>query len=448
MKSFKRKDNLKEAGITLVALVVTIIILLILAGVAISLALGNNGIIGRAQYASNTWANATKDEKIAMAGAENDIDILTEGFTNKESNSTEINHEVYDQLEIGSYIYYRPSGEYNWQAKYYASDSSYADKKLATGDRYSTLLEDENFDDDLIDMTVSVWRVFSKDDSTGEIKVIPAEMNTNYIPLVGAQGYNNGVKLLNDACSDLFKDTSKGITARSIKIEDLKDVMSEEALNKAQYSPYNSVEEVELYSGQYGHEPAYGTTWNTEQEGDRNSEGAFIYGYKYPVIYGQEAGRKINGIYTVDGLKQSEQNVFIEKNEGTSATNSIGLITTASNIQPKQTRQNLDIGSPYEGLEDYSPWSAMLEGCNIWSGIWVATRVVHLDDSGDRANFGLADLWQGDNSNAYAGTRNLIDSVGYEAYNDGGSQILPIVSMDSNLISLDQEAEIHYIANY
>ena len=74
--------------------------------------------------------------------------------------------------------------------------------------------------------------------------------------------------------------------------------------------------------------------------------------------------------------------------------------------------------------------------------------MVHLDDSGDRANFGLADLWQGDNSNAYAGTRNLIDSVGYEAYNDGGSQILPIVSMDSNLISLDQEAEIHYIANY
>ena len=36
-----------EKAITLVALVVTIIVLLILAGVAISLSIGNNGIISR-----------------------------------------------------------------------------------------------------------------------------------------------------------------------------------------------------------------------------------------------------------------------------------------------------------------------------------------------------------------------------------------------------------------
>ena len=44
----------EERGITLVALVVTIIVLLILAGVTITLALGSNGVIGRAQEASNT----------------------------------------------------------------------------------------------------------------------------------------------------------------------------------------------------------------------------------------------------------------------------------------------------------------------------------------------------------------------------------------------------------
>ena len=38
-------------GITLIALVVTIIVLLILAGVAISLTIGQNGIITRAQTA-------------------------------------------------------------------------------------------------------------------------------------------------------------------------------------------------------------------------------------------------------------------------------------------------------------------------------------------------------------------------------------------------------------
>ena len=43
----------KEKGITLVALVVTIIILLILAGVALTIALSNNGLF---QYARNSAA--------------------------------------------------------------------------------------------------------------------------------------------------------------------------------------------------------------------------------------------------------------------------------------------------------------------------------------------------------------------------------------------------------
>ena len=40
-------------GITLVALVVTIVVLLILAGVSINLVLGDNGIVKRAQEAKN-----------------------------------------------------------------------------------------------------------------------------------------------------------------------------------------------------------------------------------------------------------------------------------------------------------------------------------------------------------------------------------------------------------
>ena len=52
MKNTKRKNRktkLQEKGITLVALVVTIIVLLILAGIALSLVLGNNGILGKAK---------------------------------------------------------------------------------------------------------------------------------------------------------------------------------------------------------------------------------------------------------------------------------------------------------------------------------------------------------------------------------------------------------------
>ena len=63
----------EERGITLVALVVTIIVLLILAGVTITLALSNNGVITRAQEASNTWQNATKNEQAAMVQGENTV---------------------------------------------------------------------------------------------------------------------------------------------------------------------------------------------------------------------------------------------------------------------------------------------------------------------------------------------------------------------------------------
>ena len=47
-----------QKGITLVALVVTIIVLIILAGISISLILGDNGIITKAKEARNAQANA------------------------------------------------------------------------------------------------------------------------------------------------------------------------------------------------------------------------------------------------------------------------------------------------------------------------------------------------------------------------------------------------------
>ena len=56
----------KEKGITLVALVVTIIVLLILAGVAISLTIGQNGIFTRAQNATERWDKASTNEAEQM----------------------------------------------------------------------------------------------------------------------------------------------------------------------------------------------------------------------------------------------------------------------------------------------------------------------------------------------------------------------------------------------
>ena len=53
-------------GITLVALVVTIVVLLILAGVSINLVLGDNGIIAKAKEAQRKSAEATQNDLIGM----------------------------------------------------------------------------------------------------------------------------------------------------------------------------------------------------------------------------------------------------------------------------------------------------------------------------------------------------------------------------------------------
>jgi len=59
-------------GITLIALVITIIVLLILAGVTINMVLGDDGIIGRAQGASEAQKTATVKEEIELWKANNE----------------------------------------------------------------------------------------------------------------------------------------------------------------------------------------------------------------------------------------------------------------------------------------------------------------------------------------------------------------------------------------
>ncbi len=59
----KEIKNKQEKGITLIALVVTIVVLLILAGVSLSLVLNNNGVISRAKEAKNRYAEAQTNEE-------------------------------------------------------------------------------------------------------------------------------------------------------------------------------------------------------------------------------------------------------------------------------------------------------------------------------------------------------------------------------------------------
>ena len=67
MKEKNVRVKITEKGITLIALVITIIVLLILAGVSIAMLTGENGILTQAQSAKEKSSVAEEKEKIALA---------------------------------------------------------------------------------------------------------------------------------------------------------------------------------------------------------------------------------------------------------------------------------------------------------------------------------------------------------------------------------------------
>lgn len=68
----------KNEGITLIALVITIIILLILAGVSIGIIMGENGLLGQAQKAVKSYDTASEKETLS-------ISVLNYNITNNET---------------------------------------------------------------------------------------------------------------------------------------------------------------------------------------------------------------------------------------------------------------------------------------------------------------------------------------------------------------------------
>ena len=87
MNKQKQQKN-KQRGITLIALVVTIIVLIILAGVSINMLIGDNGIITQSQTAKSKTEIKGEEEKIRLAI--NTAQIENNGNSNIEKDDLEI----------------------------------------------------------------------------------------------------------------------------------------------------------------------------------------------------------------------------------------------------------------------------------------------------------------------------------------------------------------------
>ena len=225
------KGKLKQTkGITLIALIITIIVLLILAVVSIRLVI-NNGILGKAEYATQKYTEeeATEQEKLLKAEYE---------MAKYEGKATGTYEEyVLDKmygLKIGDYVNYDPTKDENGNAvavqsyTSYSTDDASSEKNEGRSSGYSS---NQVFN---LSSYTGGWRVLGIEN--GKIQLISEEFigpdeggytnstyNRTYYYLKGQKGYTDGPGELN-AIAGMYGQGKGATGARSVTVEDINKI--------------------------------------------------------------------------------------------------------------------------------------------------------------------------------------------------------------------------------
>ena len=89
---------MKHEGITLIALVVTIVVLLILAGISIGVVFDDNGIIKKAQEAANKTEESLMNEQEDLNSLLNEMNSVIDGSGGDEGGGETITGEINEQI--------------------------------------------------------------------------------------------------------------------------------------------------------------------------------------------------------------------------------------------------------------------------------------------------------------------------------------------------------------
>lgn len=278
-------------------------------------------------------------------------------------------------LKVGDNVTYKNDSTYSWN-KYYAGQVTSGSE---TDDTNLQTFSSKNNDS----FAINNWKVFSINENLGTAQLVSAIPSSAYITLGNdtdvngaANGYNNSVRLLNEICQQLYGNESKNITARSINLSDIENVIKEDSLKNSrdEYTNDSSVK------------------YNTQilsNNGDTslNEKGAYITNKNYPQIYAAEANNVIDEVITKAGLKNDGQGDWKK-----------GIVTSATSIHPYQTfwtarldkshfkymngttgntYYNLLIGDELKNLDSY----------------WLATRTINLNSN--YASFNVATVQNG-----------------------------------------------------
>ena len=443
MQKLKRRTSLGEKAITLIALVVTIVILLILAGVTITMTLGQNGLFTRAREGAAAYNESEVRDDLSMLITQYTWDKAAEktdkslGDYLKENGATSVKANANGktlEVEYKGYVFTvnKDSGEIIGVSKSDSSDSpttptimpqvgeivSYTPDTPSTGYDLSTAKSGYS-SAQTIDSTYdpTTWKIMEVDESGNITKLLGIGSKSVYFQ--GSKGYNNGVYLLNDICKTRYGNASLGATARSLTIEDIESRMN--ATGIAARNAYKSGT------------TQYGTT--------RKYTGNYT---KYPALYEQEK---------YAGVKRNADNILTEVSDvddGTQVITGSVNATAQAKMNPNGKTQSEDV---YTAItQDTSKTASTTLTCTqtFWGGSQSSS---YYDDTnfynmifGTGTQFWLASRWVNCNSDtniSYAsfGLRgvsvsglyglNLFASLGSNGYNN--YRLAPVVSLGSGI---------------
>jgi len=408
---FKRKTN---KGITLIVLVITIIVLLILAGVAIATLTGDNGILTKAAQAKKDTETASAKERIqievmgsydqsgkldastlisnlnknipeaTITGEDFPITVTLDGSVYKVDSEGIVKETIIADrtgIKVGDYINYEPDS---------TSQTTYSKDNLVENITGSTSNTEDITRDSL---KWQVLRIY--DDGSMDLIGSPTSQN---IYFSDATGYNNGVYVMHDICEKLY--SRNGIKARSVTLEDMESWITD--AGKAAKSKYIGDQVSELSANDY-----------IEKVNKDNNTATYKKSYSYyPNLYAKENGSGINTeTVKTDGIKNTNK-AELDRTTGSTAEKSY---KQADKLTTTQTYYYIPINST-----NYGDGAEVLSSNNWY---WVASRYVGCDSN--IVNFGLRRV------STNMDGRTMLNSGG-----DGGSstaRLRPVVSLGSEV---------------
>ncbi len=216
-----------EKAITTLALVVTIIVLLILSGITLNLAIGQNNLLDETKKARNEYAESTENEIIQL-------NSLDERITDEEETLIEMFKN--GTLKVGDYLEYDVPVNVSFTTNDYGTDTSngFATQTFNTnsnrginwrilglGDNEDKLTLDTNEGESLLIISASTVHKDFNELSENSYECDP------YLYMGKAEGYVNCCRIL-DSISNIFINEKYANSARSVTADDINTLLGVE----------------------------------------------------------------------------------------------------------------------------------------------------------------------------------------------------------------------------